>query len=278
MIAHPFIQGSVSAAVSLLEHRSDEVRVTLPELALATLSAVAAGLVNALAGGGTLLSFPVLLALGVPPIAANVTNAVALCPGYFGATLAQRQHLAGQRVRLWVCIPAALAGGLLGATILLATRERTFQLLVPYMIAAAAVLLAVQERVRAMVLRRLQTPAHASHATWAGLAVLLAGIYGGFFSAGMSVIVLAVLGITLDDTLTRLNALKQAVALSVNVAATVFFLFSGEVIWGTAAVMAVGALLGGALGGRLAGKMQPGILRWTVVVTGLLVAGVYWMR
>jgi len=235
-------------------------------------------MVNALAGGGTLISFPVLLALGVPPIAANVTNAVALCPGYFGATVAQRKNLAGQRARLWVCIPAAITGGLVGALILLATRERTFQLLVPYMIAAAAVLLAVQERVRAMVLRRLENPAAASHAALAGVAVLLAGIYGGFFSAGMSVIVLAVLGISLDDSLTRLNALKQAVALSVNVAATVFFLFSGQVLWSAAAVMAVGALLGGALGGRLAGKMKPTLLRWTVVSTGLLIAAVYWLR
>ena len=112
----------------------------------------------------------------------------------------------------------------------------------------------------------------------AAVAVLLAGIYGGFFSAGMSVIVLAVLGLTLDDTLTRLNALKQAVALSVNVAATVFFLFSGQVLWSIAAVMAVGAMLGGALGGRLAGKMQPTVLRWTVVVTSVLVASVYWLR
>src|SRR5689334_3962316 len=104
--------------------------MTPPELALAMLAAAAAGLVNALAGGGTLISFPVLLALGVPPIAANVTNAVALCPGYFGATLAQRRNLAEQRPRLWLCIPAAIAGGLLGAVILLATHERTFQLLV----------------------------------------------------------------------------------------------------------------------------------------------------
>lgn len=251
--------------------------MTPPELALVTLAAAGAGLVNALAGGGTLISFPVLLALGVPPIAANVTNAVALCPGYFGATLAQRRNLEGQRARLWVCIPAALVGGLLGALILLATRERIFQLLVPYMIGLAAVLLAVQERVRAFVLQRLQS-SHGSHSLVAAAAVLFAGIYGGFFSAGMSVIVLAVLGLTLDDTLTRLNALKQAVALSVNVAATVFFLFSGQVLWLTAAVMAVGALLGGAAGGKLAGKLPPVVLRWTVVAVGLVVAVIYAVR
>ena len=103
------------------------------ELSTAALAAVAAGAVNALAGGGTLVSFPVLLALGVPPIAANVTNAVALCPGYFGATVAQRHNLAGQRSRLWLLMPTAVAGGLAGAIILLSIGERTFLALVPWM-------------------------------------------------------------------------------------------------------------------------------------------------
>src|SRR5262245_49017499 len=125
------------------------------------LAAAGAGVVNALAGGGTLISFPVLLALGVPPIAANVTNAVALCPGYFGATLAQRRNLDGQRRRLWVCIPAALAGGIVGALILVRTHERTFQALVPYMLFVASLLLAVQDRVRAFVVARAQ--AHGGH-------------------------------------------------------------------------------------------------------------------
>lgn len=257
---------------------SGQVGMTPGELLLAAFAAAGAGLINALAGGGTLISFPVLLALGVPPIAANVTNAVALCPGYLGATLAQRGNLQGQRARLWICIPAAALGGVLGAGLLLATRERTFQLLVPFMIAAAALLLAVQEQVRALVLRRSDNPRHGSHAAWAAGAVLAAGVYGGFFSAGMNVIVLAVLGLTLDDTLTRLNALKQAVAFTINVAASVFFLFSGQVLWPIAAVMAVGALLGGALGGRMADRMPPTLLRWTVVWTGLMVAVLYWVR
>lgn len=252
------------------------------ELTMVACAAAGAGAVNALAGGGTLISFPALLAVGLPPIAANVTNAVALCPGYFGATLAQRRNLSGQRARLWVCIPAAVIGGLAGAFILLRTRERTFQVLVPYMIFFAAVLLAIQDRVRAVVVRRLSQP-HVPHASGSGslvaaLPVALAGVYGGFFSAGMSVIVLAVLGTTLDDTLTRLNALKQAVAFSVNVAAAVFFLFSGQVVWLAAGVMAAGALIGGAIGGRIAGRMQPAVLRWTVVTVGVLLSIYYWMK
>jgi uncharacterized membrane protein YfcA len=253
--------------------------MTPAELAVIGLAAVGAGFVNALAGGGTLISFPALIAMGVPPIAANVTNAVALCPGYFGATLAQRVNLQGQRARLWVCMPAGIVGGLLGATILLHTHERTFQTLVPYMIFVAAMLLAIQDRVRAAVVRRLASSAHtAGSPLLAAVPVGLAGIYGGFFSAGMSVIVLAVLGATLDDTLTRLNALKQAVAFSVNVAAAIFFVFSDQVVWAAAGVMAVGALLGGAIGGRIAGKMRPEVLRWTVVVVGVVLAIHYWRR
>jgi uncharacterized membrane protein YfcA len=249
------------------------------ELSTAALAAVAAGAVNALAGGGTLVSFPVLLALGVPPIAANVTNAVALCPGYFGATVAQRHNLAGQRSRLWLLMPTAVAGGLAGAIILLSIGERTFLALVPWMILLASVLLGMQERVRAWVLRRLNRADHARH-SWLASAVpvFAAGVYGGFFSAGMSVLILAVLGLTLEDTLTRLNALKQGLAFGVNVAAAAFFLGSGAVIWSLAAVMAAGALIGGALGGRIASRLPPQALRWTIVVAGIVIAVAIWLR
>lgn len=259
-----------------------EACMTLFEYLGIALAAAGAGAVNALAGGGTLISFPALLAAGVPPIAANVTNAVALCPGYFGATLAQRGNLRGQGARLWICVPAGIVGGLLGAAILLHTHEHTFTALVPYMIFLAAVLLVVQDKVRAAVVRRLASvqslPVGSSTSPWVAVPTALAGVYGGFFSAGMSVIVLAVLGASLDDTLTRLNALKQAVAFSVNVAAAVFFLFSGQVVWLAAAVMAAGALVGGAVGGRIAGRMRPEALRWTVVVAGVGLAIYYWFR
>ena len=249
------------------------------ELLLVALAAAGAGAINALAGGGTLISFPALLAMGVPPVMANVTNAVALSPGYFGATLAQWKNLQGQGRRLWICVPAAIAGGLAGGVILLHTQERTFQSLVPYMLFAASLLLALQNKVRDAVVRRLADPAHARRdPVIVAVPVLLAGVYGGFFTAGMSVIVLAVLGSMLDDSLTRLNALKQAIAFCVNIAAAVFFLFSGKVIWIVAAAMAVGALIGGAAGGRLAGSMKPDTLRWIVVSVGFALAVYYWIR
>ena len=106
----------------------------------------------------------------------------------------------------------------------------------------------------------------------------LAAIYGGYFGAGLSVIVLAVLGLTLEDTLTRLNALKQIFAFSVNAAAAIFFVFSGRVVWPAAAIMAVGALIGGVLGGRLAGRVKPSTLRWMVVSVGVIVAIIYFVR
>lgn len=249
------------------------------DLLIAALAAVAAGLINALAGGGTLISFPVLVAVGVPPVAANITNAVALCPGYFGATIAQLPNLKGQRAQLMLLIPIAVLGGLAGGMILLRTGERTFTALVPWMILAASLLLAVQEPVKKFVSKRLANSSGKHHtALFSALPIAAAAIYGGFFSAGMSVLLLAVLGLTLDDSLTRLNALKQVLAFSVNIAAAVFFLFSDQVVWTAAAVMAVGALIGGAIGGKLAGKMPPAVLRWVVVVAGIAIAIAYWVK
>ncbi|WP_116807657.1 sulfite exporter TauE/SafE family protein [Steroidobacter cummioxidans] len=249
------------------------------DLLIAALAAVGAGAVNALAGGGTLISFPVLVALGVPPVASNITNAVALCPGYFGATLAQLPNLKGQRAQLMLLVPIAVVGGLAGGMILLRTGERTFTALVPWMILAASLLLAVQEPLKKFVIKRLSNSSRKHHTVaFSALPIAAAAIYGGFFSAGMSVLLLAVLGLTLDDSLTRLNALKQVLAFSVNVAAAVFFLFSDQVVWIAAAVMAVGALIGGAIGGKLAGKLPPAVLRWVVVVAGIAIAIIYWVK
>ncbi len=249
------------------------------EFIVVGLAAIAAGAVNALAGGGTLISFPTLIAVGIPAVAANVTNTVALCPGYLGATLAQSSDLRGQRERLWLFLPAGAIGGVLGGVILLSTGERVFRTLVPFLILLAAGLIAVQEPVRAWVVRRAaQRGTAPASERWAALPVGLAAIYGGYFGAGVSVIVLAVLGLTLDDSLTRLNALKQAIALSINIAAAIFFVFSGQVVWPVALVMAGGALIGGALGGRLAGRVKPATLRWIVVTIGVIVGIVYLLR
>jgi uncharacterized membrane protein YfcA len=257
----------------------EPVTLSALDLALAALAAVAAGAVNALAGGGTLITFPTLTALGLPAVAANVTNTVAVAPGHLGATVAQQRDLAGQSARVRRLIPAALLGGLVGGLLLLYTSERLFRHLVPWLILAASALLAVQEPVRAWLLRRLaRSSPHASHEGWAVLPVFAASVYGGYFGAGLSVIVLAALGLLVEDSLTRLNATKQAIGFAANAAAAALFLFSGQVHWVVGLVMAVGAIAGGALGGRLAGRVRPATLRLVVVTVGVVVGVAYLVR
>ena len=246
---------------------------------LAIVAAIAAGAINALAGGGTLITFPTLVALGIPPIMANVTSTVALCPGYFGATLAQLPDIRPQQQRLRLVVPAAIVGGLVGGFLLLNTGEKLFQALVPLLILLASILLALQNPMRQWLNRRLaKHSAQGIPTFWVIHLIFLAAIYGGYFGAGLSVIVLAALALILDDSLTRLNALKQAVAFCVNVAAAIFFVFSGKVVWSVAAAMAVGALAGGVLGGKLAGKVNPNTLRYLVVSIGFMIALIYWLR
>jgi hypothetical protein len=252
--------------------------MTLIQYILIALAALAAGAVNALAGGGTLITFPTLTFLGVPAVAANVTNTVALCPGYFGGTLAQKNDLLGQSKRLWLLIPASAVGGIVGGFLLLQTGEKLFKELVPYLILLASGLLAIQDPIRAWLTRRMAQGQGGDLEKLTWLPVGLASIYGGYFGAGLSVIVLSALGLTLEDTLTRLNALKQAAAFSVNIAAAIYFLFSGQVLWSAALVMAVGALIGGWLGGKLAGRIKPSTLRWTVVTIGVIVSIFYFLR
>ncbi len=250
------------------------------EYVFVALAAVAAGLVNALAGGGTLITFPVLTAVGIPAVVANLTNTVALVPGYLGATLAQMKDIKDQKQRLVWFVPAGVIGGLLGGWLLLNTGERLFRELIPFLILLASVLLAVSDPLRNWVSQRMGARAGNAAAGTAlcALPVLLAAVYGGYFGAGLSVIVLAVLGLFLNDSLTKLNALKQIISFTVNTAAAVFFVFSGQVVWPVALGMMAFALLGGMLGGRLAGRLKPQVLRWIVVAIGLVVAIIYFVR
>jgi uncharacterized membrane protein YfcA len=243
------------------------------------LAAMAAGTVNALAGGGTLITFPTLLAVGIPAVAANVTNTVALCPGFFGGILAQLKDLRGQARRLWLVVPAGVIGGTLGGWVLLNTGERVFRSLVPFLILTASILLALQVPLRAWLAREAEHHSRRRISeNWVALPVGLIAIYGGYFGAGMSVIVIAFMGLILEDNLTRLNALKQTVALGANLAAAILFVFSGKVVWPAAVVMAAGALLGGSLGGRLARWVKPAQLRWLIVGIGMVVGISYLMR
>ena len=245
------------------------------DFAFLGLAGLAAGVVNALAGGGTLISFPMLTAVGVPAVAANVTNTVALCPGIMGGIFAQRRDLEGQKRRLWFALPIGIVGGLAGGLLLLYTDEESFQRLIPYLILVASALLGAQDWLRSWLVRHPHQDTRHASAARVTLPVGLASIYGGYFGAGLGVILLAVLGLTLDDTLPRLNALKQAIALAVNLSAAILFLFSGQMVWSAALIMGIGAVVGGSLGGRLFGVVRPSLLRAIIVCVGVAVAIVY---
>jgi len=168
--------------------------LTGPEIAIAGLSAFAAGIVNALAGGGTLISFPTLIAIGIPEVTANITNTVALCPGYLGGTIAQKEDLIGQKRRLWLLVPAGIIGGITGAVLLIIISDQVFRVLVPFMILFAALMLAVQEPVKKRIRVHYRERGEIKEGTKkAVVPVALTAVYGGYFGAGQSVIVLSVL-------------------------------------------------------------------------------------
>lgn len=187
-------------------------------------AAVADGFVNAIAGGGTLITFPMLTLIGVPPVVANVTNTVALCPGYVAGTFAQRADLQGQGKRMRMLLPAGLLGGITGGVLLISTSDVTFRRLIPYLILTAVILLAFQDQLRNAVMARMSGNGRSHlHEAWSVPPIFLAAIYGGYFGAGLGVMMLAVLGLVLEDSLTRLNALKQSLSFVINVAAAIFF-------------------------------------------------------
>lgn len=242
--------------------------------AVAALAAVAAGGINAVAGGGSLVSFPTLVWLGVPTVSASVTNTVALCPGYVGGTLAQRADLAGQRHRVRRLAAVAGAGGLAGAGLLLVSPEKLFDRLVPFLILGACVLLGTQDRLKRAIYGE-RSGIDGATVSWTGIGAIGAvSVYGGYFGAGLGIMLLAVLGLVCTDTLARLNASKQLLSAVVNWVAAAFFLVSGEVAWSLAAVMAAGSLLGGHLGGRAVGRIPAQRLRRIVIAFGIVVAAV----
>ena len=250
---------------------------------LLALAGLAAGVVNAVAGGGSLLSFPALLAVGYPSVAANVTNTVSLWPGYLSGALAYRADLRAQRSRVVALGITAALGGATGTVLLLVAPEAVFDAVVPFLVLVAVGLLAVQPRVAARVRRRAEDRAteraaagRAARADHAGLALhastFAAATYGGYFGGGLGVILLAVLGIFLPDDLSRLNGLKNALSLVVNTAALVGFGLFGPVAWAAVAVVGPASLVGGVGGSRLARRLPAMVLRRVVIVWGTAVA------
>ena len=247
------------------------------DYALAALAALGAGFVNAVAGGGTLITFPSLVALGVGAVPANMTNAVALCPGYFGGTVAQRRDLRGQRRRLGRLALLAALGGLAGSILLQGSSEELFRDLVPFLILGACGLLAGQDRIRRRLPTRPDPSADRPPGPAVSAAMLATCVYGGYFGAGMGIVTLATLGVLLPDTMVRTNALKQAITLVTNVVAALFFTAGGDVVWSLVAVMTPTALAGGAVGGVVTRWIDPRVLRGIVIAVGVAVAVAFWV-
>jgi uncharacterized membrane protein YfcA len=249
--------------------------VTVADGVLLALVAAAAGVVNAIAGGGTLLTFPALLSIGVPPVAANATNTVALFPGQLASSLAYRSHIADERRRALVLSVPSILGGVIGAWLLLALPEKTFAAVVPWLILFACVVLAFQGQLKHLVARAsgagrggvLEHPA----ALW--LAQLAISIYGGYFGAGIGILMLAAMGILLPSSLQHANALKVLFSLLINGVAAVIFVFSGTVHAPEAALMAAASIAGGFLGARLAMRLPPAAMRGFAIAVGLYAAG-----
>jgi uncharacterized membrane protein YfcA len=244
-------------------------------LVLLAAAALAAGGVNAIAGGGSLISFPALLALGLPAVTASMTNTVAMCPGYFGAMAAQRRDLAGQGRRAWHLIPLSIAGSLAGSWILMHTSERAFQTLVPFLMLFAAILLSLQKRLRAFLVHHT---GDGHSVVYALVPVGLCAVYGAYFGAGLGMMILAILGLVVDDTLNRMNALKQLLTLAINVVAAIVFISVGTIAWQAALVVAIGSLFGGYIGGAIASRVPETVLRWIVVGIALTASAIYFAR
>jgi len=227
-----------------------------------------AGVVNAVAGGGSLITFPALLAAGYPSVAANVTNAVAVLPGYLGGSLAYRRELGDQGARIRALALTSAVGATSGAALLLLSPASVFEAIVPWLILAACGLLAVQPRVAAAARRRHASPSpRLLHA-----ALFAATVYGGYFGAGLGIMLLAILGVFIDDGLQRLNALKGVLSLLVAVVGAVGFAVFGPIAWDAAAIIGITCLLGGVAGVGVARRLPAGVLRAVVIAYGVGVA------
>jgi uncharacterized membrane protein YfcA len=245
-------------------------------LGLLFLSAVGAGLMNAMAGGGTLLTFPSLLAAGVSPVVANATNAVALVPGSFTSGFTFRRDLGqyGHRLIAYL-VASSVLGAFVGARLVALAGDALFRRLVPWLIIGSTVLFIVQEPLRRWRERRSAaghvTPVLGEGSLW-GLAAthFLVSVYGGFFGAGMGILMLAELGFVGLTNIHQMNGLKNFGAAFINLSAAVTFIAAGLVFWRLAALMAVGSILGGWGGARLAQRIGQGAVRWVVVAVGLI--------
>lgn len=246
--------------------------MTLAEAVAVLAAGVAAGSINAVVGSGSLITFPTLLAFGVPPVLANVSNNVGLVPGGASGAYGYRHELAGQRGRLLRLGIASAIGAAAGAVLLLTLPASTFEVIVPVLILVACALVVVQPWLnRWLAARRTgTTPPHGGPVLFAG--VCASGVYGGYFGAAQGVLMIGLLGTFLDESLQRVNALKNGLTGIVNGVAAIVFIAVTHVDWLLAALIAAGSTIGGFLGARYGRRLPPLALRILVVLIGLIAA------
>ncbi|MGP3971597.1 sulfite exporter TauE/SafE family protein [Streptomyces sp. 6N223] len=227
---------------------------------------VGAGAVNAVVGSGTLITFPVLLATGLPPVTATVSNALGLIPGSISGAIGYRRELRGQGRRVLKLGAGALLGGFTGATLLLALPASAFEMIVPALVGLALVLVVLQPWISARLRDRRRARQDGGPLLITGLT--LASVYGGYFAAAQGIIYVALMGMFLDEDLRRLNAVKNVLVALVNAVAAAFFLFAADFDWTAVGLLAAGSTLGGIAGAAAGRRLSPVLLRVVIVVVG----------
>jgi uncharacterized protein len=242
----------------------------LSHAALLVVAGLAAGTVNAVAGGGSLITFPALLAVGLPPVPANVSNSVSVCPGYLASVVGSRADLEGQRRRTAALVPVAVVGAVGGCALLLATPQRAFELVVPFLVLGATAVLAFQDQLRRVVGHPADlSPTRQRTALYAMVA--LGSVYGGYFGAALGVMLVAGLALVLDESLARVSAVKNVLSAVVGLTTVVVFALAGPVNWAAVAVLAPATLVGGYAGARLVRRLPGSVLKALIVVFGTVV-------
>ncbi|BCJ62063.1 sulfite exporter TauE/SafE family protein [Micromonospora endophytica] len=251
--------------------------MTPTQAALLLVAGLAGGLVNAVAGGGSLITFPALLGIGLPPVSANVSNALSVAPGYAASVLGSRADLTGQGQRVRQAIPAAVLGALCGSALLLSTPRAVFDVVVPFLVLGATAMLAFQAPLRRLAGQsRVHSPRRA-RATLQ-LAVFLGGLYGGYFNAALGVLLVAGLALVLDESLRRVGALKNVLSATVGVVTILIYSVFGPVNWAATAVLVPATMIGGYLGARLASRLSSRLLRAVILTFGTVVGLVLLVR
>jgi uncharacterized membrane protein YfcA len=251
--------GSVAAAADLNGTRD----------ALLVLAGVGAGIFNGVAGGGTLISFPALLAMGVPALRANITSTVGIWPGYLGAVRGFRKEIADQRSTVRLLAPLCVVGAIGGSVLLLLTPSKDFSDFAPWLVLFASVLFALQPLISKKLMGRVGSSTNQLLLLGG---TFVAALYGGYFGAGMGVVLLAVLGLALPDSIVRTSGMRSILSVMVNGLAAVVFVVHGQLVWAAVGFLALGSAVGGYIGARVAIGIPAPVLRVIVVAIGVATA------